>query len=274
LNQHEAFQESINKSAIANKLSIQKEENKEQVYKTNISTTQPHQNHQNHNETNCHCIKNYQTNPQISQKIKEELIELEKIFPREKVEQNKKKENDEWAIIAKYNYYKSLLEKKEQLIKEKEKTSKLSNSLSNQINEKLKAKNNLDSLEKKFLEEQKELLKKQDEKEKLAKQEKEKKSTEEKEIRDKILRQSMDIKQKHKNDKMEFERKNLDKWKEEVKEEELKKKTRKNSEINIFHQILQENQDKINKAKINKEEELNQNKKFLDEYTKILEKTK
>jgi len=158
------------------------------------------------------------------------------------------------------------------LIKEKEKTSKLSNSLSNQINEKLKAKNNLDSLEKKFLEEQKELLKKQDEKEKLAKQEKEKKSTEEKEIRDKILRQSMDIKQKHKNDKMEFERKNLDKWKEEVKEEELKKKTRKNSEINIFHQILQENQDKINKAKINKEEELNQNKKFLDEYTKILEK--
>ena len=78
------------------------------------------------------------------------------MFKKEKLTKLKNKETDEWALIAKYNHYKSCLEKKNQLVKERFIRQNFTDTLKRQFSEKNLAKKNLQLLEEKFVNQLKE----------------------------------------------------------------------------------------------------------------------
>ena len=73
------------------------------------------------------------------------------MFKKEKLTKLKNKETDEWSLIAKYNHYKSYLEKKNQLVKERFIRQNFTDTLKRQFSEKNLAKKNLQLLEEKFV---------------------------------------------------------------------------------------------------------------------------
>jgi len=193
----------------------------------------------------------------------DEETELQRAFRRDKLLKLKKKETDEWALIAKYNHYKACVEKKNQLIKEKEKREGFTGTLQKQKSEKAIAKRNLDSMEEKFFEEQKESLKKHEDKEKRDKEEKTKKIMQDKELREMYDKVNKDQKNKRRNEEKEVEKAVIEVVKNEIKVEEEKKNEKKYKGQERLQEIIKENNEKIERKQKQKEEEKKTQSKVL-----------
>ncbi len=201
----------------------------------------------------------------------EEII-LQRALRKEKVNKLKTKENDEWALIAKYNHYKLCVEKRNMLLKEKEQRQSLTSTLQRQLSEKEFAKRNLKALEQKFFEEQIKMIKTAEEEESKQVQTKKEKMLKEKEYLENILRANVEQKEK---DKVEEKNKDItiiERVKEEIKTEEQKIVDKKLKEKERFWEMEKENKEKTEKKRKIIEEEKNLDKKCLEEHTRFLDK--
>ena len=197
---------------------------------------------------------------------------LQKSLKIEKLKKLKKKETDEWALIAKYNNYLLCEEKKKKLLKDKEKKEVFINTLQKQLSEKDLTKRNLKLVDKKFVEEQKKYLTKAEEEDKKAKEFKKEKIMLEKELQVMYDKQNKENKQKLKAEEKNKEKLIIDRVQEEIKvEEEMKNKKKVKGKERLF-EIIDEKREKIERKSKAKEEEMKLNKKCIEEYTKILDK--
>jgi len=201
----------------------------------------------------------------------EEAI-LQKAYKKEKVEKLKNKENDEWALIAKYNYYKNCVEKRNKLLAEKDKREGFTKTLQRQLSEKEMARHNLKLLEDKFVEEQKENFKKLDEKEKKEKENKTNKVQKEKEVREQVDKINKEQKKQKEKEEEENDKNVIENVKSMLKIEEEKKQEKKLKEKERFQEIMRENQMKIERKQKEKEEEKKYNQKCTEQYSKLLDK--
>jgi hypothetical protein len=205
-------------------------------------------------------------------KPKEKDIPNTNEMNNEKFNLHRDKSKDEWALIAKHNYEKHLEIEKEKKLKIEKSKMIQRQILENQIKEKEILKKKEEEENNKFHQLQVENIKKFDQKEiDKIKMQREKVKLE-KEMQANMINQHQKLKEESKVKKLTEEVKYIEKIKNEMNVEDEKTTKKRINEKEVYRKIIQENDNKVYQKKIEKEKEKIEDVKYIEEYSKVIEK--
>lgn len=189
-----------------------------------------------------------------------------------KIEEIKMKRDDEWAKLANYNYNKYQEELQKLKAREEEKKRVIRENLAKQILEKQNFQQKEKEMDQIYLKQHGELLNKQDLNEKKKKEEIINKIKSEKEVRDKIVQESKQVKKKVEEKEEKEDKKFLDKIQMDMMVEQEKLNKKKLDERDMYRRLIKENEERLKLKKEEKEKEKQENIKALEQYSKLIEK--
>ena len=192
--------------------------------------------------------------------------------PSAKLEEIMVKREDEWAKLANHNFNKYQEELQKNRIKEEEKKKQMRENLGKQILEKTSAIQKEKEMENLYIRQHLDLMNKHDTIEKMKKEEILNKFKSEKEIRDKIVKDSKQVRKKVEEIEEKEEKMMLDRIKKDQISEEEKSLKKRENEKEMYKKLIADND---NRQKIKREEtekERIENIKALENYSKLIEK--